>query len=539
MFMWHLRWVPYALSHGLNPLFTDHLNVPDGVNLMWNTPMPLAGFLLAPITATVGPVFSYNVLMTLAVALSGWCAYLMLTRYTASRLAAILGGVLYGFSPYMVAHALAHPNLATAFVPPLMFMLLDEILVRQRRSAIRSGALLGVVAAAQLLLSEELLATEMTVAILALPVLVALHPRQALTRKRVTHAAQALGAALVVSVLLSLGPLLVQFFGSQRVNPGTALWGPDFLVSDLLSFVIPTGGQAFSPSWTEEITKDFSSACCPAEQNSYLGFPLLLFAVVVTVRWWNKPIVRFAAALSAVLVVLSMGPNLHIGGSISALAMPFRVIADLPVFGNIIAVRLMLYVYLLVAILVAVWVEEVMRVRQPRLHRAAAMMVLVAVLAPLIPQLRFPSTPAHIPRFFRSEAVRRIPAGSVALVAPLPRDTSTAEPMLWQAAAGMRFRMVGGYALGPDPTGRFSFLPIPTELSILMEEIQRGAMPTLDEPKKERLRAELRAKDVDVILVGPMTNQESMVELFRLLLRRDGVEVGGVQMWPVNAQEPE
>lgn len=538
MFMWHLRWVPYALSHGLNPLVTDHLNVPDGVNLMWNTPMPLAGFLLAPITTTVGPVFSYNVLMTLAVALSGWCAYLMLTRYTASRPAAILGGVLYGFSPYMVAHALAHTNLATAFVPPLMVMLLDEILVRQRRSAVRTGAWLGVVAAAQLLLSEELLATEMTVAILALLVLVALHPGQALARKRVAHAAQALGAALVVSLLLSLGPLLVQFFGSQRVYPGTALWGPGFLVSDLLSFVVPTGGQALSPSWAKEIAKEFSSACCPAEQNSYLGVPLLLFASVVTARWWSKLIVRFAAVLSAVLVVLSMGPNLHVGGSMSAFAMPFRVIADLPVFGNIIAVRLMLYVYLLVAILLAVWVDEVMRVA-PRLHRAAAIIVVVAVLAPLTPQLRFPSTPARIPKFFQSEAVHRIPVGSVALVAPLPRDTSTSEPMLWQAATGMRFRMVGGYATGPDQNGRFSFLPIPTELSILMEEIQRGATPALDESMKQRLRAELRAKAVDVVLVGPMPNQESMVELFRSLLRRDAVEVGGVHLWPVNSQEPE
>lgn len=537
MFMWHLRWVPYALSHGLNPLLTGHLNVPDGVNLMWNTPMPLAGFLLAPITTTVGPVFSYNVLMTLAVALSGWCAYLMLTRYTASRLAAILGGVLYGFSPYMVAHALAHANLATAFVPPLMVMLLDEILVRQRRSAVRTGALLGVVAAAQLLLSEELLATEMTVAILALLVLVALHPRQALERMRVAHAARALGVALVVSLLLSLGPLLVQFFGSQRVHPGSALWGPGFLVSDLLSFVVPTGSQAVFPAWAEEITKDFSNSCCPAEQNSFLGVPLLLFACVVSARGWSRPVVRFAAVLSAVLVVLSMGPNLQVGGSVSALAMPFRVIADLPVFGNIIAVRLMLYVYLLVAILLAVWVDQVMRVA-PRLHRAAAMMVVVAVLAPLTPQLRFPSTPAHIPKFFRSEAVRRIPVGSVALVAPLPRDTSTSEPMLWQAATGMRFRMVGGYATGPDQDGRFSFLPIPSELSILMEEIQRGATPALDEAKQQRLRAELRAKEVDVILVGPMSHQETMVELFRSLQRRDGVEVGGVHLWPVNAQEP-
>ena len=41
LFLWFLRWTPYAIGQGLNPLFGGHLNVPDGVNLMWNTSLPL------------------------------------------------------------------------------------------------------------------------------------------------------------------------------------------------------------------------------------------------------------------------------------------------------------------------------------------------------------------------------------------------------------------------------------------------------------------------------------------------------------------
>src|SRR5688572_8717593 len=62
LFMWYLRWMPWAIAHGHNPLFTDHMNFPDGVNLMWNTTMPVPSLLLSPLTLVVGPLATYNVL---------------------------------------------------------------------------------------------------------------------------------------------------------------------------------------------------------------------------------------------------------------------------------------------------------------------------------------------------------------------------------------------------------------------------------------------------------------------------------------------
>jgi hypothetical protein len=92
IFMWFLRWVPYALAHGHDLLVTHHLNYPDGVNLMWNTSLPLPGLLLAPVTATWGPVLSFNLLLVLAYGLSAWCAYLAIRRFVPGHLAAAVGG---------------------------------------------------------------------------------------------------------------------------------------------------------------------------------------------------------------------------------------------------------------------------------------------------------------------------------------------------------------------------------------------------------------------------------------------------------------
>ena len=41
------------------------MNAPQGINLMWNTPMLLPGVLFAPLTLLAGPQASLTVLMTL------------------------------------------------------------------------------------------------------------------------------------------------------------------------------------------------------------------------------------------------------------------------------------------------------------------------------------------------------------------------------------------------------------------------------------------------------------------------------------------
>ena len=527
LFMWFLRWMPHALANGENPLFTHHINVPDGVNLMWNTAVPFLALLVSPITVLLSPVLAFNLLVTLVVALSGFFTYVMLRRYVTSRAAAFVGGLLYGFSPYVYSHAQEHLNLVSAFVPPLLFLLLDEILVRQRRSAVTTGLALGGLAFVQFTISEEVLASELLVASLGVGLLMLLHPQR--VRPHARHAATALGLGLVVSLVLAAGPLLFQFFGPQRVRTG-AILGPDLINSDLLAFVIPTNHLQFSPPWTTEITRHFTDACCGSEWSTYLGAPLIGLMIVVTARMWSRPLVRFAGTLAGVVVVFALGPHLHVRGYVTPMTLPFAKISELPLIGNMLSERLMLYVYLMAAILVAVAVDRLVGGPPPRVGLAIA--VAAFVLAPLLPDLDFPSTPDSTPAFFRSDSVQLIEKNSVVLVAPFARDTSTSGPMLWQAEAAMRFRMPAGYVLGPDGSGRFTYLPIPTKLSGTMEEIQRGApSPALDPAVRSLIVSDLARADVRAVAVGPMGNRETMIAFFRDLLGRDPTAVKGVALW--------
>lgn len=141
--VWHIGWVPYAISHHLNPFQTDFLNYPGGVNLAWNTDIPLAGLVMWPVTAVFGPTFSYNAFMAAGFVLSTLTAFLAIRRLVSSNLGSAVGAFLYGFSPYIVAQAGGHTNLEFVPLPPLILMLLHELVVGRRRPAV-IGALLGL-----------------------------------------------------------------------------------------------------------------------------------------------------------------------------------------------------------------------------------------------------------------------------------------------------------------------------------------------------------------------------------------------------------
>jgi hypothetical protein len=54
--IWYTAWPAYAISHGLNPLYSSNLGYPSGVNLVF---APF-GVVLAPLTWLFGPVAALN-----------------------------------------------------------------------------------------------------------------------------------------------------------------------------------------------------------------------------------------------------------------------------------------------------------------------------------------------------------------------------------------------------------------------------------------------------------------------------------------------
>ncbi|HWD42977.1 MAG TPA: hypothetical protein VHM23_04515, partial [Actinomycetota bacterium] len=448
IFMWFLRWVPYALEHGHDPLVTYHLNYPDGVNLMWNTSLPLPGLLLAPVTTAWGPVLTLNLLLVLAYGLSAWCAYLAIRRFVPGYLAPAVGGLVYGFSPAVRVQS-HHLHMSLAFLVPLMFLALHEILVRQRRSPWLVGAGLGLMAGAQLLIGEELLAMTALLGF-ALFLLVALTNLRRL-RERWRYAAKAFGVALALVAAIVVWPLSVQFGGAQRIYGDIQQTNRS---NDLQGFVLPGRPQALTWDGAGELVAGFAGG-----NSAYLGLPLLLVLVVLGVRWRANPVVRVGLVLLAVAAVLSLGPTLLVGGRDTGIPLPWAFFENLPLLPSLIPSRLAQLTALFAGLLLAVFLSAVWRGGGWR--RPAAAVVAVVVLASLWPSSTVPSGKVTTPAFFTGPAVRTLPRDRVVLVLPWPyRGRSLS--MTWQAEAGLWFRMPGGYFIGPQKDSdqpRFDAIP--------------------------------------------------------------------------------
>ena len=507
LFIWYLGWIPHQLSQGHNPLFTDYLSYPPGVNLMWNTSMIFPAVALWPITALFGPVVAYNLLITGGIALSAWCGFLAARRFIERDLACFLAGLLYGFSPGLMAQALGHPHVVVALFPPIALMLGHEILARRRLNPAVAGALAGVAAWLQLLTGEEVLAMTLVIAALSVALLALMHRDQ--VRASAPYLAKAAGSAAVVFAILGAYPLGFQFLGPQRVSGSVQT--PDVYVSDLLAFFLPANLMHFTGN--------------AAENDAYVGVPLLVLFAAGLVIGWRIPRIRWLGLTALGVAVLSLGPHLHVDGNVSSIPLPWAAVAGLPLLGSALPARLMAIGFLGIAIVVAYAFAQALTA--PRPWRVAAGIVLLAGVAVVLPPLPYPSAPATAPAFFLPGGdVAKIPAGSAVLVTPFSSKEST-DAMYWQATATYRFRMPEGDAFTPGP-----YLgPHPSFLESALDQLNAGRAVAVTPDVLASARVDIKNFGVTTIVAGPSPGQAAIVEFLTEVEGQAPVSDGGVDVW--------
>jgi hypothetical protein len=151
-YVWDLWWVAHQAVHLANPWFTGSMAAPAGIQLGYDTTMPLLGVLLAPVTLTAGPAAAF---WLVTIVLPGLACYVMyrVALLWLGRAGALAAGALYGLAAMLDWQVWFHLNIAAGMV------LLPAALgaaVRLRRSGRRRDAvLLGVVLGVSVLINQE------------------------------------------------------------------------------------------------------------------------------------------------------------------------------------------------------------------------------------------------------------------------------------------------------------------------------------------------------------------------------------------------
>jgi hypothetical protein len=557
---WFLAATAHAVAHGHSLFFTSELNYPVGLNLTYNAQMPLLGLITAPLTLTAGPIASLNLLMWLAFPLSASSMFLVLRRWTSWTPAAFAGGLLYGFSPYMVGQSTAHLHLLFVPLPPLIMLVVAELFVRRTGNPRWWGLALGLLTVGQFLISSEVLVTTALVTLVGLAMLAAARPGQIVTALRFA-AGGLLTGLLAVAVVLAY-PIWVFFAGPEHYT--ARVTGGAFLIrSDLLAPLVPTSLERFAPAGWAAHGNHLTPFLDYSENGSYLGLPFLLLLAYLAARAWRSRWVRFATAMAGITFVLSLGSPLTINGHRTGVPLPDALLEHLPLVDLLLPSRISLFTALFVGVMVALGLDELRRHRQARPRdedarptgretdralgpaRRVVVVVLaatvtVAAVVALVPRWPNRTVRADVPSYFTSRDIDRIAPGTVALTYPYATPLH-AQPMVWQAVTDMRFSLIGGYALIPDARGVPVLFPSTLQPAAVQRFFvnQMGGVPFYDTAPVadnhvlvvEVRRFILRYR-VGVVLIDPATRNAHQVELvMRRALGQAPVASGGIVVW--------
>ncbi len=503
-FMWYLVWWPWAILHGVNPIYTHAVWAPTGYNLAWATSIGAPSLAVAPITLALGPVAAYNVLALLAPALTAWAGYLLCIHLTRAWWPSIAGGYVLGFSTYAIGHmAVGHLNLTLYFIPPLLVLLglkfLDGSLRAPWFVVLFTSALVF-----QFMTSTEVFATATMCGAIALGLAMFVSAEQRGNLIRLCGwIAASYGACAIV-----LSPVLYWVFALDL--PHAPLFPASRFSTDLLAPIIPGPLTLFAPAGALAIFDRFVSAPLSWASDAYIGLPLLAVTVVFCIARRRQAVGKLVAGFAAIVLVLSLGPVLHVAGRVS-LPMPWTLAARLPLINNVLPVRMMSFVLIAVAVAFALWLATA--ATSNVIKAIAALACIISILPRPLPGW---TTRTDMPEFFARGLYRRyLPRDANVLVLPYGCNGRT---MLWQAQANMYFRMAGGYqSLTPPDFRRW---PILNTLYTGIPVPEDGA----------QLKAFLAAKRVDAIVVADPA--PASPELFAPL----GVEpraVGGVIFYDV------
>jgi hypothetical protein len=434
-FVWFLNWWPWAIAHGLNPFISYYVWYPHGFNMTWATSMPVAALLMWPLTWLSSAVVSYNVLSLAAPALSAWTAFLLARYLTRNKPASFIGGYLFGFSSYELGEMLGHLNLNLIFVVPLLVLLVIQR-IRGDLSRPRFVAALALAMLVQLGFSSELLATTCFFGAITWAIFLAFATDE--ERRRLWRVAGEIILAAGIMALVA-APFLYFFAIQDRADIPFQIHDPAGMSNDPLNFILPYEVfPAHTLFWANPLP-GLHAYADNAGYDAYLGLPLILILILQLRELRRRPYLKPLLLSILVMIILSLGPALHIANVATRLWLPWSLAMDLPLIKQALPNRFSMYVALAAGLIAALWLSAASTGRE-RAGRYTFAVLACLFLIPNPAMLRHWNALPLQPFFEPQNVAASLEKDANVII--LPYDGPS---LLWQWQSGMRFTQSGGY----------------------------------------------------------------------------------------------
>jgi hypothetical protein len=261
------------------------------------------------------------------------------------------------------------------------------------------------------------------------------------------------------------------------------------------------------------------------EVATYLGLPLLCLLAFIAIRYRRAGIVQLFGLVAVGAWSVTLGTALYVGDlGHPRVPLPYQLIVHIPLLKSGLDVRYAFIMDLAVSVVLAVGLDRLRqdglfvgtegwrrRMASPAARTGVCLGLAVVGLVPLVPRLPYASTEFGVPAVFTAKG-SPIADGDVVLAYPLPAsyaDYSNDQTMLWQAEAGMRFKLIGfrGALAGKDHrpvTGQAALLVPSTAEDLLIWGIYgQPSPPPNDAATSEAVRQFLVRYHVDDVVLYP------------------------------------
>lgn len=386
-------WYFWFFKHNLFDLHTnpfaqsDLVFYPIGFNISTGYDTLLATIISLPLQFIFkNPFIVYNILIIFNFVFSSYASYLLAKYLTNDKKVSFIAGIIFGFSPYMMARSLGHMNLLTTGMIPLFILIFLKTLKNPSLKSFSLSALLFLLVS---LSSWQYGLFTLLFVFFSLVFLYLTSKKAILNKQYVINFA----FFLILSALLTLPfalPMILNKVSSKIPLPTNG--DATHYAADALSYLTPPPASILFGKF---ISKDYfgSLSTNSTESTTYLGvfeiIFILYFFFAIRKNKFEKIFSEniYWIILAFIFFILSLGPLLKIGGHISNFILPYYFIFYLPFFDLAKEpVRMSIFVMLFVMIIFSVFLKAYLE--KNKLHRN--MILLLTALIIIAERATFP-----------------------------------------------------------------------------------------------------------------------------------------------------
>jgi hypothetical protein len=316
--LWTFNWVKDALFSGRDLFYSNLTFYPYGTSLVTHNFAWLQILLWIPLQLIFGMGTAYSLIFLVTLIFNGFAAFLLVDEIVDSKVAAFIGSMVAGFSPYLLSHH-SHPNLIlTGFVSLGLLFLHRTFQNGRTRDALWAGISIGLIGVGRwqmLLLCGPLFGLFFLYEFMEFG--------WTHFKKLLPHLALILATAVVVMLPFAFIQFLANDFGAASSGIiSSAIGGGQ---TDLLAYFIPS---RYHPLWGQAVFDSlYDNLGVSKFFVPFVGYSILLLVVLGVFRSWN--LARFWAIAALIYILLSLGSELQINGR-SLFPLPYKIIELTP-----------------------------------------------------------------------------------------------------------------------------------------------------------------------------------------------------------------